>query len=424
MKKMVLDSIKNDDLWVFKTDYKNTDTSWLELVSQCIGFHSIECLTYLLEDMDFVTIDDYVRSVDEAIKYQSLGALGCVLKKSESFGMFKYLATVSIDKQQEFLQSIMSIKNHDSVVAQDIFEKPSAFTLLDCIRDVSVGEQKLILHNLVLVDYPVDYEELFESNLIVQKTLLEILKEATFGLQSLVSYLWYLEYAEIQLEQAYYTKVFLSSLERVDSIPYEVEFDLFGMSIVELMDSQVFDIALNKCKSGLDTVLIDGDLSDHLVETILKKFVNNACSGWAINEQIDIVAQLIESDSNFAKSIISHRDFEFDTAERAKTRDELQSWDFSIARNLYDKRKFEAIKVLVRLGAKLDNFIKLYIRQGSYYFLADSLFDNDCKEDDYQHFYLEVQTLIDNGLLDSSKALTCNKNGKEEFDLVKLSKIF
>ncbi|MGF1905098.1 hypothetical protein [Aliivibrio salmonicida] len=374
MNKTALDSIKNDDLWVFKTDYNNTDIPWLELIIQCTHFNSTECLTYLLEDMDFATVDDYVNTLNTAITKDEW-MLNHILKESKAFSLLQYLEVTSLE------------------------------------------QQKAMLQRLLYINYSIDWEELFDSGVISKKVLIEILKGATFNLSNLLNYISYLQYAEIEHDD--YSQTILQTFLNVDVIPSELASDLFSSSMSDVMNKDTFDIGIDKCcSSGLDSIFIDGDLSEDLITNILKNCINTL-SGAAITKHIDLTAQLIESEPRFAQSIISHRDFEFDTDE--KVGDEHQAWEWSIARSLFNSEKFDAIRVLVDNGAKVGSFTKLYF--GEEYLLARGVFEFYCEQSDHERFLGEIKQLLENGVTSPQAILGCVNGDIVKFNFYALYKL-
>lgn len=372
MGKIALDSIKNDDLWVFKTDYNNTDFPWLELITQCIHFNSTKCLSYLIEDMDFATIEDYVSTLNTAI-IKDQAVVNLILKESKAFSLLQYLEMTSLE------------------------------------------QQRIMLQNLISSDYELDWDELFDSGIITQSVLTGMLQDSTFDLKNLLNYISYLQYAEVDYDD--YSQIILQSFLNVDVIPSELACELFGSSMSNVMNKNTFEIGIDKCCSlGIDSILIDGDLSEELIIRVLKNRVNTVC-GAAITKHLELSAQLIESDSSFAQSIISHRDFEFDTDE--KTGDEYLSWEWSIARSLFNSEKFDAIRVLVDNGAKIGCFTKLYF--GEEYLLARGVFEFYCEQSDHERFLGEIKQLLENGVtLSYYSAFECINGDIANFNFVAL----
>ena len=374
MGKIALDSIKNDDLWVFKTDYNNTDFPWLELITQCIHFNSTKCLSYLIEDMDFATIEDYVSTLNTAI-IKDQAVVNLILKESKAFSLLQYLEMTSLE------------------------------------------QQRIMLQNLISSDYELDWDELFDSGIITQSVLTGMLQDSTFDLKNLLNYISYLQYVEVDYDD--YSQIILQSFLNVDVIPSELACELFGSSMSNVMNKNTFEIGIDKCCSlGIDSILIDGDLSEELIIRVLKNRVNTVC-GAAITKHLELSAQLIESDSSFAQSIISHRDFEFDTDE--KTGDEYLSWEWSIARSLFITKKFDAIRVLVENGANLGCFTKLYF--GEEYLLARSVFEFDCEKNDHERFFGEIKLLLENDVTSPLNILGCVNGDIANFDFISLYKL-
>lgn len=374
MNKTALDSIKNDDLWVFKTDYNNTDIPWLELIIQCTHFNSTECLTYLLEDMDFATVDDYVNTLNTAITKDEW-MLNHILKESKAFSLLQYLEVTSLE------------------------------------------QQRIMLQKLVSSDYEIDWDELFDSGVITHRMLTGMLQEATFNLTNLLNYISYSQNEGIEPDD--YSKIILRSFLNVDVIPSELADDLFSSSMSDIMNKDTFSIGIDKCcLLGIDAILFDGDLSEDLMTNILYARINTI-SGAAITRHIDLTVQLIESEPSFAQSIISHRDFEFDTDE--KTGDKYKSWEWSIARSLFKTEKFTAIRVLVENGAKIGNFTKLYF--GEEHLIAGGVFEYYCEESDHERFLEEIKQLLENGVMSPQAILGCVNGDIANFDFVSLYKL-
>nr|VVV06354.1 hypothetical protein AW0309160_03844 [Aliivibrio wodanis] len=370
---ILLDSIKNDDLWILKTNYQNTDTPWLCLVHECIKHDSSRCLVYLLEDMDFASLTDFVKAVNYAVEQGVCNLVKCIVFSVNGYNLQNYLEESSIEQQLAFFKSITHIHN-------------------------------------------IDWESLVDHGVINEEMLVAVLKESTFNPATLcdfISYLYYID-VHVQFEHDSFALAISRLLGLISSISPHDAVNFYERCIFPFESTENTKKFIFKCQpEALDIIMLEFELSEYLINNILSTSVNKL-KGTSITKNIDAVSKLINKDMDFAKKILEHPEFEYSKDGD----DEHQSWEWSLARELFNNEKFRAIFILIGLGAPVGVFIKLDIASG--YCLAIGVHNLYCTNDDHNKFFNDIKKILDNGIVFPELIFSSINGDTAKFDFKRL----
>ena len=345
---ITMSSIKRDDKWAFKIQYSSSDIAWLTLLNTCIEHDALNCLDFLIEDDDFSSESDFKNMVDKAVNKNSPALAYSILTNSDDFSLKDYLSDNSLESKSELLRLISS-------------------------------------------EFEIDWVELFESDLVNQEILINVLDQK-LTTSTLISQIIY----NLDIDSNEIEKALQLSIERANNFDKESAFDIFQYYESHYsFTKETYNSFISKCPPGtIDSILIDADISLETRELILQTSCNQVC-GWAMMQDVKLLEKIIIEDHNFAEQIINHPDFEFDS----DCFGDGDSWRSSIARTLFDARCFKAIKSLINKGASVSCFAKITKTDGGEEFIVKGEWYDGSTKNDHEKFANDINLLEDNGIV-------------------------